>query len=364
MEYFEGPEKLLEIWFQKGAASKCPLREDGLRSISKEKWSEMLQIVGCQILSVIYNDQVDAYLLSESSLYVFPQKIILKTCGTTKLLTGIHRLLELAREVGLNSVWQLFYSRKAFLFPQNQCWPHSSWQDEVNFLDSIFNNGSSYIIGRTNGDHWNLYMLEPLPHLPPSFKDDRPLGHAEGPPDDVDQTLEILMTGLDPEQMQLFFLRNNEVAGAKAGFRAQVESDIAKLCYDAELDTWMFAPCGYSLNGIRDDNYVTMHITPEASHSFASLETNIPLSVEELHDLFVKVVEFFRPANLTVTLLKNISSLQRDNNKRWLQRGALVNDIPGWRLEYTAMNEFEHYRLELAQFIRKKPSKLEVEILR
>ena len=58
---FEGPEKLLEIWFQ-----PPPTRSNdgaGLRGIERTSWQEMLNVVKCQILSVIQNDQVDAFLL-------------------------------------------------------------------------------------------------------------------------------------------------------------------------------------------------------------------------------------------------------------------------------------------------------------
>lgn len=68
---FEGPEKLLEIWF---APSKEELPEikgrkegregkDGLRRVPREVWEEMLRIVRCQVLSVIEGEEIDAYLL-------------------------------------------------------------------------------------------------------------------------------------------------------------------------------------------------------------------------------------------------------------------------------------------------------------
>jgi len=65
---FEGPEKLLEIWFapsptdvESAAAaegSKC-----GLRKVDRAAWEDMLEIVKCKVLSVIEGSDMDAYLL-------------------------------------------------------------------------------------------------------------------------------------------------------------------------------------------------------------------------------------------------------------------------------------------------------------
>lgn len=75
---------------------------------------------------------------SESSMFIYPHKIILKTCGTTTLLIAIHRLLEIASEYcQLNKVWRVFYSRKSFVFPEAQLGPHKDWNEEVKFLDQL-----------------------------------------------------------------------------------------------------------------------------------------------------------------------------------------------------------------------------------
>lgn len=77
--------------------------------------------------------------ISESSMFVYPHKIILKTCGTTTLLLAVSRLLEIAKNYcGFEKVWRVFYSRKAFMFPERQIGPHRSWEDEVKFLDKYF----------------------------------------------------------------------------------------------------------------------------------------------------------------------------------------------------------------------------------
>ena len=69
---FEGPEKLLEIWFAPSAdqvpdALTAPEGKSGLRAVDRKVWEDMLDIVKCKILSVVKGREVDAYLLR----YVF-----------------------------------------------------------------------------------------------------------------------------------------------------------------------------------------------------------------------------------------------------------------------------------------------------
>lgn len=77
---------------------------------------------------------------SESSLFIFSNRLILKTCGTTLNLLGLPRILSVAKTyAGLDCVYRCFYSRKSFMFPERQQGPHGSgWGGEVEFLDDIF----------------------------------------------------------------------------------------------------------------------------------------------------------------------------------------------------------------------------------
>lgn len=63
---FEGPEKLLEIWFAPSPQLVPNVHEGmrcGLRKVKKEIWEDMLDIVKCKVLSYIEGDENDAYLL-------------------------------------------------------------------------------------------------------------------------------------------------------------------------------------------------------------------------------------------------------------------------------------------------------------
>lgn len=202
----------------------------------------MLDLVNCKVLSVVTSEHVDAYLLSESSMFVFPHKLILKTCGTTTLLSGLPRMLQIAAKsagfsgdpaasvVGMSPAatpYRVFYSRKNFLYPDKQRGPHRNWAEEVRFLDRMFVGGSAYMVGKMNGEHWYLYITAPDTRLTPPPTPDwerlsppdtatRPSDlqlDGKGRPADVvehevleDETLEILMTDLDPENAKQFHL--------------------------------------------------------------------------------------------------------------------------------------------------------------
>ena len=96
---FEGVEKVMEIDFAPGFG---PAR--GLREIARADWDAVLSDAKCTVLDSLSSDRLDSYVLSESSLFVYPLKMILKTCGTTTLLMALPRLLELT-SVSLAREW-------------------------------------------------------------------------------------------------------------------------------------------------------------------------------------------------------------------------------------------------------------------
>jgi len=73
----------------------------------------------CCIVSQRANDDFDAYVLSESSLFVYPERLMLKTCGTTQLLAALPLLLEFAQKLDMCAC-RIKYSRASFLFPDKQ----------------------------------------------------------------------------------------------------------------------------------------------------------------------------------------------------------------------------------------------------
>ena len=114
---FEGSEKRIEVDFAPAADAACAA--NGLRSLSRGQLDTVLDLAACCIVSARHGAEFDAYVLSESSLFVYPRKAILKTCGTTKLLAAVPALVVAAAMAGLEPC-RAKYSRASFLFPEQQ----------------------------------------------------------------------------------------------------------------------------------------------------------------------------------------------------------------------------------------------------
>ncbi|XP_060521205.1 S-adenosylmethionine decarboxylase proenzyme isoform X2 [Cylas formicarius] len=307
VQFFEGVEKLLEIWFttSDGKDKGCDLRK-----IPRSKLESLLKIVRCEIISFTKNEQIDAYVLSESSMFVSKCRFILKTCGTTTPLLCLQPLLLLAEQyAGFTEVDDLFYSRKNYKRPDLQVAPHQHFDQEVALLDALFPDGAAYCLGAINKDCWYLYTLNPLPR-----RNRRPTANTDEP----DQTLEILMTDLDPEVMSIF--TKEECLNAT---EATKKSGIDKIIPNMLIDDFLFEPCGYSMNGVTkncyetsEGCYMTIHITPEPEFSYVSFETNVPSS--SYGEIMSRVLDTFRPGKFTVTVFTNQLSPVKDAPKEML----------------------------------------------
>lgn len=269
----------------------------------------MLDLVHCQVLSIIENENVDAYLLSESSMFVFPHKLILKTCGTTTLLCGLPRILEIATLFGgfprktappspgvlvAAAPYRVFYSRKNFLFPDRQKGPHRSWRDEVYTLDKLFLRGSAYMIGKMNGEHWYLYLTEPFTmltppaspqsmdspgtetkviDLPSSLVADRAAKVCEG----EDETLEVLMTDLDENNARQFYLEDASAVAAMRYKEVEVDDtvdvfDNVSETSDLEASTDALASEGHTLGTVVSDTCGLSDIYPKSRYPDARVD--------------------------------------------------------------------------------------------
>ena len=276
---FEGSEKRIEVTFAAGPNTPS----DGLRALTRNQLDQMLDLAACQIVSHRCNHFFDAYVLSESSLFVFPTRMVLKTCGTTRLLDAAPYMLELAAALDMSPA-RVKYSRASYLFPESQPAPHSSFETETALLRQHFSPslgvGCAHVLGdKLNGLEWHIFVAGSNP----------PMSH---------HTLEVCMTGLCPEKAAPFF-RN----GSFISTEHTTECTGIKDLLPQEIDDYVFEPCGYSMNGISGQAFSTIHITPESSFSYASFELcGYDPSEMDVSALTAAVTEIFGASNVIVAL--------------------------------------------------------------
>ncbi|CAK8537210.1 unnamed protein product [Lathyrus sativus] len=302
---FEGFEKRLEISFSDPGLFSDP-QGRGLRSLTKSQLDEILSPAECTIVSSLSNDNVDSYVLSESSLFVYAYKIIIKTCGTTKLLLAIPPILKLAESISLN-VRSVRYTRGSFIFPGAQSFPHRHFSEEVAVLDGFFGklgSGSmAYIMGGSDeARNWHVYCAS---------------ADSASPADSV-YTLEMCMTGLDREKASVFF---KEQTGSAS--EMTINSGIRKILPNSQICDFDFEPCGYSMNSVEGPAVSTIHITPEDGFSYASFETaGYDLKAINLNGMVMRVLACFKPTEFSV-------AVHVDNASKSFEQGCLL-DVKGY----------------------------------
>lgn len=409
---FEGPEKLLEIWFWK-SETDIPSNSngEGLRSIPLESWVKILDLVNCKILSMKSCKFMDAYLLSESSLFVFPHKLILKTCGTTTTLACLKELFQtvakcLNMTIDSKEVYKIFYSRRSFMFPDKQVHVHKDWKSEVSLLNEYFSLGKSYVVGNfASDDHWYLYVGGQEVEEDNLKKESVSHQHKV-----VDQTFEILMTELDPQCASKFIYsrkpgeeaeNEQDDLGHNLGFDTMVETELdsifeptnrnthlpspslsdlsededdCKVRNSAESvidgvtvtkssptdfefvhDAFAFTPCGYSSNSIcsnvKGGYYYTLHITPESGWSYASFETNFPFNdTYSITQILFKILKIFQPRKFSMTLINEICEDYDSNYQSLLGSDLILKDLGYKKHEKVVYDLKDEYHLLYMNF--------------
>jgi len=256
----------------------------------------------------------------------------------------------MARSVGLLYVGEVFYSRRNFFKPLEQLPPHSSFEDEVKYLDGIFT-GSSYVLGKKNGDHWYLYLTDCDEYIDNS----RPAVDGERLPTvkvsklsrvmNPDYTLELLMSELDPDVLKKFY--------KKPGYTSEMLTKsigLADLFPEALIDDYLFDPCGYSMNGLLNDAYFTVHVTPQQTCSYASFETNVEC---DYSILIKRVIAIFKPKKVTGTLFAGYTPKVEVSK---ILQDTLAPSLDG-SLKRTTYSRYEfenNYELAFAQYDTRK----------
>ena len=253
--FFEGSEKKVEIILP----SHYKLREYPLSF-----WKKLVKKSKATIINSFSNDQAQAFLLSESSLFVWDNRITLITCGQTTLKDATLYLTKKFKDIQA-----LFFQRKNELFPMNQ---RTNFEYDVQKLRKKMK-GSAHRFGPLDAHHFFLFHLD-----------------KEYSAEVQDCTIEILMYDLQGSVFELF----TRDASSK-----EVQEHLKlKECFPSfTLQDYSFKPRGYSLNALRGKEYYTIHVTPQEVGFYVSFETNMK---ESFSSILNKIILMFRPSRFDV----------------------------------------------------------------
>jgi S-adenosylmethionine decarboxylase len=259
--FFEGSEKKLEIIVNESAPK--------LRSLDRTFWLGLVAASNADILSSISNEYCDAYLLSESSLFVWDDRIVMLTCGASTLVESACYCIEHLSE---QAIAYICYQRKNEYYAHLQA---TSFTDDV-FRLRQFIAGQAYRMGHLDSHHHYI------------FSTDKDYQASQ-----LDTTNELLMYHISGAVAD--YLRGEQQSTIQISQMLQLE----QLFNGFNIDQYLFSPLGYSINGIRGAEYFTIHITPQENSSYVSVETNIDLSSTPV-DVFAELVRLLQPSSCDI----------------------------------------------------------------
>ena len=304
--FFEGSEKKAEIIV---AANSINLLTD----IADSFWQDMVTHAKAQILSSISNEHCKAYLLSESSLFVWPDRLLIITCGTTRLVSAVEFFL---RQHEPKTIQQVIYQRKNEYFAHSQ---PTSILDDITALNE-FHSGTTYRFGELDSHHGYLFSMDV------DFK-----------AQNSDRTYELLIYQINQQAV---------TALTKEGLNNSAIFNYLKLDQILEnftVDDYVFEPFGYSLNAIsKTGDYFTVHVTPHAHSSYISVESNIDLL--EYLDLFLDTLQ---PASFDL-MTYNDEDFQ-EKIREHVPNHFVAKELVAFRLD-------SDYEVRFASFIRPQSS--------
>jgi S-adenosylmethionine decarboxylase len=164
---------------------------------------------------------------------------------------------QILRSIPEQSIAFLVYERKSEHFPEHQ---PTTFYDDARRLQTMLP-GRALRFGDGHGRYVQMF-------------------HTTRPytPEAKDPTLEVLMHMID-EGVAERFISSSGMDAILPGFTTSEH---------------VFNPAGYSLNAVKGEEYYAFHVTPQATGSYVSFETNYDFR-GHLSGLVGSIVELFRP---------------------------------------------------------------------
>lgn len=299
--FFEGSEKKATIFVDANTINL-------LTDVDDSFWTEMVNCCHAKILSSIENSYCKAFVLSESSLFIWHDRLLILTCGETHLINSVEYFIT---HLDRKTIKHVSYQRKNEYFAQAQ---PSCFGDDTKVLTKLID-GKAYRFGELDSHHTFMF------NQTNSFKADA-----------NDKTYELLAYQISKtasEQLTQTHLSNKDIRKFLC---------VDELLPEFTIDDYVFQPYGYSMNAIKGKDYFTIHVTPQENSSYISFESTL-----NLVELAPKIVNILEPASFDLlsfneagfdTLCKN--NIPKDYVSNVLASKLLDN----------------HYLVHFANFIR------------
>ena len=280
-ENYDGPEKKLKIILNSHESGS---KESGLRAIPVESWEMVARAGGAKILSSVSTDFLDAYLLSESSLFIWKDKLVMITCGDTSPVMAVPEIMGL---IDKGNIARIMYSKKVNNSINDKT---SNFAKETGRLEAIFS-GKQYHLGFQDVNHMHFYYSD----------------NDHNKKDLTGITLQIYMHDLDNAVMKDFKKSDGLVE-----FPSGLLPVLRKIIPSMITDSHMFDPSGFSLNGIYKDQYLTIHVTPGEKCSYVSFETNEYKN--DYSGIVSDIASFFKPKRFSIVFSSDGQCAEADQH--------------------------------------------------
>jgi S-adenosylmethionine decarboxylase len=302
--FFEGTEKKAEIILTKQSFSL-------VSDVANITWQNMVQSCNARILSTIENTQCKAFLLSESSLFVWHDRCVILTCGVTRLINAVEFFIQ---HFSINNIEQITYQRKNEFIASAQL---TSFKDDVQHLAQAIN-GNAYLLGNLDHHHHHVFFARKTPNNKQQLS-----------------VYEFLAYNIGSNASKLLNQPNLNTSIIRKYL------NLTDLLVGFYLDDFAFSPLGYSLNAIKENFYFTMHITPQETHSYISVEANFNLSM-----LIPKLLDILNPASYDLLCFND------DNFAATINHPTVNNYVC---FAHVAQELQPEHRVSFASFVRTKP---------
>ena len=297
--YFEGSEKKLTLTINHHNISL-------LNDFDDSFWQQLVEQCQAKILSKITNQQCTAYLLSESSLFIWDDHFVLITCGRTNLVSAINFFIKAVKPSDIN---QLIFQRKNEYFSYAQ---PSNFFEDIKQLQQNFN-GCAARFGALDSHHNYLY------HLTKTSNENL-----------VNSSYEFLAYQISPEASEFLCQPNLTVMQVREFLQLNT------ILQGFQVDDFLFSPFGYSLNAINGEKYLTIHITPQQNSSYVSVESNLNLLSITPHFL-----SLLQPASFDLIAFNQAEFSELNNH--YIPKNYLIKEQVESRLCSNELVNFANY---------------------